>query len=245
MIFSHGESWKSHGKWKFLGCATLWTNLLLSSEDTCPETANILICHDTSRYLEMFILSWDTRQLPVEMQCSKRRRIRLCSSSSKAKGAFAAVWHEAGAYIIQWKVKVTRWPVDPLTFSKKNPSRANGRSTYIHPPSLAKIRQRTSEEIGNKRTNTQTNKRCLNYSMMILKGKLRKSFLFASTWTFILYALLEMIGISWILFDQDNNAFGVKIGHLTKFHIKMVLSIVYPIQGDLFIDGSTECQYTR
>ena len=49
------------------------------------------------------------------------------------------------------KVKVTRWPVDLLTFSKKNPSGAIPRSTYIHPPSLAKIRQRTSEEIG---TNT-------------------------------------------------------------------------------------------
>ena len=51
---------------------------------------------------------------------------------------------------------MTHWPVDPLTFSKKNPSRANGRSTYIHPPSLAKIRQRTSEEIGNKQTHKQT-----------------------------------------------------------------------------------------
>ena len=51
---------------------------------------------------------------------------------------------------------MTRWPVDQLTFSKKNPSRANGRSTYIHPPSLAKIRQRTSEEIGNKQTDRQT-----------------------------------------------------------------------------------------
>ena len=58
---------------------------------------------------------------------------------------------------------MTRWPVDPLTFLKKNPSRANGRSTYIHPPSLAKIRQTTLEEIGN----TQTNKRCSNYSMII------------------------------------------------------------------------------
>ena len=48
---------------------------------------------------------------------------------------------------------MTRWPVEPLTFSKKNPSRAIPRSTYIHPPSLAKIGQRTSEEIGNKQTN--------------------------------------------------------------------------------------------
>ena len=52
---------------------------------------------------------------------------------------------------------MTRWPVEPLTFSKKNPSRAIPRSTYIHPPSLAKIGQRTSEEIGNKQTDKQTN----------------------------------------------------------------------------------------
>ena len=45
---------------------------------------------------------------------------------------------------------------DPLTFSKKNPSGANGRSTYIQPPSLAKIGQRTSEEIGNTHTHKQT-----------------------------------------------------------------------------------------
>ena len=55
-------------------------------------------------------------------------------------------------------MKVTRWPVEPLTFSKKNPSRAIPRSTYIHPPSLAKIGQRTSEEIGNKQTDRQTDK---------------------------------------------------------------------------------------
>ena len=48
--------------------------------------------------------------------------------------------------------------IDPLTFSKKNPSRAIPRSTYIHPPSLAKIGQRTSEEIGNKQTDRQTDK---------------------------------------------------------------------------------------
>ena len=57
---------------------------------------------------------------------------------------------------------MTRWPVEPLTFSKKNPSRANGRSTHIHPPSLAKIRQRDLRV-----HREQTNKRCLNYSMML------------------------------------------------------------------------------
>ena len=53
---------------------------------------------------------------------------------------------------------MTRWPVEPLTFSKKNPSRAIPRSTYIHPQSLVKIGQRTSEEIGNKQTDRQTDK---------------------------------------------------------------------------------------
>ena len=53
---------------------------------------------------------------------------------------------------------MTRWPIEPLTFSKKNPSRAIPRSTYIHPPSLAKIGQRTSEAIGNKQTDRQTDK---------------------------------------------------------------------------------------
>ena len=62
---------------------------------------------------------------------------------------------------------MTRWPVEPLTFSKKNPSRAIPRSTYIHPPSLAKIGQRTSEEIGNKQTDRQTDKRCSIYSMIL------------------------------------------------------------------------------
>ena len=53
---------------------------------------------------------------------------------------FAAVWSQPGV-VCSEKVMF-----DPLTFSKKNPSRAIPRSTYIHPPSLAKIRQRTSEE---------------------------------------------------------------------------------------------------
>ena len=48
------------------------------------------------------------------------------------------------------------WAIDPLTFSKKNPSRAIPRSTYIHPPSLAKIHKRTSGELGNKQTDRQT-----------------------------------------------------------------------------------------
>ena len=86
------------------------------------------------------------RTYTVEMQCSKRCRIRLCSR--KAKGAFCScvAWG--------WRIyNIVEGESDLLTFSRKNPSRANGRSTYVHPPSLAKIRQRTSEDIGNKQTN--------------------------------------------------------------------------------------------
>ena len=75
-------------------------------------------------------------------------RIRLLDAvAAKQKAPFAVVWREAGAY------NIVESESDPLTFSKKNPSRAIPRSTYIHPPSLAKIRQRTSEEIGNTQTN--------------------------------------------------------------------------------------------
>ena len=58
----------------------------------------------------------------------KRRRAR--------QKTFAAVWSQPDVVCSE---KVT---FDPLTFSKKNPSRAIPRSTYIHPPSLVKIRQR-------------------------------------------------------------------------------------------------------
>ena len=95
----------------------------------------------------------------VDMHHSKRRRIRLCCLPSKRRRCSCVVWGWSLYNIVE--AKVTRWPVDPLIFSKKNPSRANGRSTYIHIPSLAKIRQRTSEEIGNTHTNTQTNKQTL------------------------------------------------------------------------------------
>ena len=84
-------------------------------------------------------------------------RIRLLDAvAAKQKAPFAAMWREAGAY------NIVESESDPLTFSKKNPSRAIRRSAYIQPPSLVKIRQRTSEEIGNE----HTNKRCSNYSMI-------------------------------------------------------------------------------
>ena len=69
---------------------------------------------------------------------SKRRRAR-----QKTPCAFCSGVVSAWCHLLR---KSDVWPIDPLTFSKKNPSRAIPRSTYIHPPSLAKIRQRTSEE---------------------------------------------------------------------------------------------------
>ena len=66
------------------------------------------------------------------------------------------------------------WPVDPSSrwpFRKRTPARAIPRSTYIHPPSLAKIGQRTSEEIGNKQTDRQTDKQtnaATIYNMILL-----------------------------------------------------------------------------
>ena len=83
-------------------------------------------------------------------------RIRLLDAvAAKQKAPFAAVWRKAGTYNIVESESdpLTRRPVD---LYEKNPSRAIPRSTYIHPPSLAKIRQRTSEVIGNKQTNRQT-----------------------------------------------------------------------------------------
>ena len=82
----------------------------------------------------------------VDMHHSKRRRIRLCCLPSKRCRCSCVVWG--------WSLyNIVESESDPLTFSKKNPSRANGRWTYIHPPSLPKICRRTSEEIGNTHTN--------------------------------------------------------------------------------------------
>ena len=53
-----------------------------------------------------------------------------------------------------WKSDI--WPVDPLTFSKKNPSRAIPRSTYIHPPSLAEDPSKDLGGVG-EQTDRQTN----------------------------------------------------------------------------------------
>ena len=79
----------------------------------------------------------------VDMHHSKRRRIGLCCLVSKRCRCRCVVWG--------WSLyNIVESESDPLTFSKKNPSRAIPRSTYIHPPSLAKISQRTSEEIGNR-----------------------------------------------------------------------------------------------
>ena len=79
-----------------------------------------------------------------------------CSSS---KVAFCSCvewgWHIYNI-VERWK-----WPVDPSSrwpFRKRTPQgQFRGPPTY-HPPSLAKIGQRTSEEIGNKQTDRQTDK---------------------------------------------------------------------------------------
>ena len=94
-------------------------------------------------------------------------------SSSKAKGAFCScvAWG--------WRIyNIVESESDPLTFSKKNPSRANGRCTYIHPPSLAKIRQRTSEEIGNKHTHKQTNAARIIVWLFLFQWRLIKSYIY-------------------------------------------------------------------
>ena len=85
----------------------------------------------------------ETAHVPVLLVNIPVKGIRLLDAAMLGKRRrvpFVAVWSQPGVVCSE---KVT---FDPLTFSKKNPSRAIPRSTYIHPPSLAKIRQRTSEE---------------------------------------------------------------------------------------------------
>ena len=119
------------------------------------------VWHQT--YLHLYTLG----NIPVEV-------IRLWAKdavlSKRRRWPFAVVW----SGLLQ---KSDVWPVDPLTFSKKNPSRAIPRSTYIHPPSLAKIRQRTSEEWGGP-TDRQTDKCCSIYSMIIIHGNSKDNFIF-------------------------------------------------------------------
>ena len=84
-------------------------------------------------------------------------RTRLLDAvAAKQKAPFAAVWREAGAYNIVESESdpLTRRPIDLF---EKEPLKGNseGPPTYTH-QCLAKIRQRTSEEIGNE----HTHKRC-------------------------------------------------------------------------------------
>ena len=80
--------------------------------------------------------------IPVEGIKTLRRRVPP-SKRRRARQAFCSGVVSAWCRLLR---KSDVLPIDPLTFSKKNPSRAIPRSTYTHPPSLAKIRQRTSEE---------------------------------------------------------------------------------------------------
>ena len=106
-----------------------------------------------------------TRQLPIEMQCSKRRRIRLCSSSSKAKGTFCScvAWG--------WRIyNIVESESDPLTHRpvdlfEKVPLKGKW-DVHLHTPT--KFDEDPSKDLGGDReqTNTHTNKRCSNYSMI-------------------------------------------------------------------------------
>ena len=99
------------------------------------------------------------RTYSIEMQCSKRRRIRLCS---KAKGSFCScvAWG--------WRIYINsgkwKWPVDPSTrwpFRKRTPQgQMGGQPTYTH-----QVWQRSVK--GPRGNREHTNKRCLHYSMMI------------------------------------------------------------------------------
>ena len=59
---------------------------------------------------------------------SQRGGVSLASS--------AIIYNIVKVKVTSWAIdpstRLTRWPVDLLTFSKKNPSRAIARSTYIH-----------------------------------------------------------------------------------------------------------------
>ena len=83
--------------------------------------------------------------LPVTISGSVRRtRILLVCSCMLLTSALLRSAH--------W-LNVHCWAQAILPIEQSIP-----RSTYIHPPSLAKIGQRTSEEIGNKQTDRQTDK---------------------------------------------------------------------------------------
>ena len=101
-----------------------------------------------------------TRQLPVEMQCSKRRRIRLCSSS-KAKGAFCScvAWGWRIYNIVESESDpLTRRPVDLF---KKEPLKGNS-EVHLHTPT--KFGEDPSKDLGGDREQTNA---CSNYSMIL------------------------------------------------------------------------------
>ena len=101
-------------------------DLLILSSTSCPLSYMWL--------LQVLVNVYPLRELD-------RRRVPF--AGQKTPCAFCSGVVSAWCHLLR---KSDVWPVDPLTFSKKNPSRAIPRSTYIHPRSLVKIRQRTSEE---------------------------------------------------------------------------------------------------
>ena len=87
-------------------------------------------------------------------------RIRLLDAvAAKEKAPFVAVWTEPDVVCSE---KVTFDPLirRPVDLFEKEPRKGNS-EVHLHTATkLAKIRQRTSEEIGNK----HTHKRCSNYT---------------------------------------------------------------------------------
>ena len=92
----------------------------------------------------------------IEMQCSKRRRIRLCCSSSKAKGAFCScvAWGWRIYNIVESESDpLTRRPVDLF---KKEPLKGKWE---VHLHTATKFGEDPSKDLGGYRehTNKQTN----------------------------------------------------------------------------------------
>ena len=95
----------------------------------------------------------------------RRRRIRLCSTSSKAKGAFCScvAWGWRIYNIVESESDpLTRRPVDLF---EKEPLMGKW-EVHLHTPT--EFGEDPSKDLGGDReqTHKQTNKRCSNYSMM-------------------------------------------------------------------------------
>ena len=106
------------------------------------------------------------------MQCNKRRRIRLCSSSSKAKGAFCNCvewgWHIHNI-VESESDPLTCWPVDLF---KKEPLEGKW-EVHLHTPT--KFGEDPSKDLGGGReqTNTHTNAAWILVWLLLINIKYR------------------------------------------------------------------------